>query len=214
MTFQSILPLTSRFRFQLMDDEHPCTPDMFNAVANTVATNVALAPLALTNFTAGVGVVASSNVPRSLQRMRLTLTAARVPVLAANDYGSLSLLTWPNTNLLLVNARADLVGTKDGTGIVAAATPTVALGSAAASNATLSGTMIDTTAAVVMAGTLAAAVQVNGIAASTLRRIAAGASNQVFLNTAIAISADGFIDFTGTIDLDFFDLGLFSSSLT
>lgn len=211
-TFTNLLPLTSRFAFRLMDDEHPCTPDMFNAVALAVDAATAL-PLASTAFTLGTGVTSAAAVqPKSpgIQRMRLTLTAARVVVTAALDYGSLSLMTWPNTNLFVVNARVNLVGTKDGTGIIAAATPTVAAGSVAASNVTLASTMIDTVDSTVMAGTLAAAVQKNGPATKALRPITAGASNQIFLNASIAIAADGFIDFTGTVDVDFIDLGLFS----
>lgn len=218
--FTSLLALTSRFRFQLMDDEHPCTPDMFNAVANAVDSNMALAPLALTNFVGGTGVVASSNVPRSLQRLRLTLTNAVVPLTNALKYGSLSIMTWPNTNILLVNSRESLTVVKDGVGTTAASTPAIAVGSVAASASTLVTTMIDTIDLVTLAGTLSAVAQKNGpnlTQTPNWRRIAAGASNQLFLNGSNAGSgsgADGTLTVSGTIDLDFFDLGLFSSSLT
>lgn len=216
-TFQSLLPLTTRFAFRLMDDEHPCVPDMFNALANTIDKNVALAPLSLPNFVGGTGVVATTNAPRSLQRLRLTVTAAVISLTDALKYGSLSILTWPNTNLMIVNAREDLVVVKDGVGATAASTPAIAVGSAAASVSTLTGAMIDTVDLVTLAGTLSAAAQKNGSAVSTLRRIAAGASNQLFLNASNAGSssgATGTLTVSGTIDVDFFDLGLFSNSLT
>jgi hypothetical protein len=204
---------TSRFSFQGIGGTQTLEPDAYNKVLNKIDSNLpadaSVTAALLTSFATGAAF--TSSVPGStIQRLRVTLTAVRVTITDASAYGSVALFTWPNTNLTLINSRFNLVATKDGTGVTAALTPAVALGSAAASNATLSSTMIDTVDTVTLAGTIAAAAQKNGPATHALRQIVAGASNKVFLNAAVNPAADGYIDFSGTADFDFIDLGNYS----
>jgi len=168
------------------------------------------------NYTLGTGVsiATQANHPWSLWRLRLTLTAALVAATNAQKYGHLTLITWPNSNIFLLNARMNLIGTKDGAQIQAADQPTVAVGSAVASNTTLATTMIDTIGIVTMAATASAVVQKNGPAALASRFIAAGASNIISLNigaTGNTGGGDGSVSFTGTVDLIALDLGTFGA---
>jgi hypothetical protein len=204
---------TSRFAFQLLGNDQVLEPKDYNNILQKVDSNLPANVLASAAFTAGAGVAVATPAPAAVQRVVLTLTAAEVDATFAHKYGGLDIFTWPNTNILLVNAKMNLVATKDGAQIEATDQPTVAVGSVVASNTTLATTMIDTVGVVTTAATLAAAVQKNGPAALAQRYIAAGASNKLFLNigaTANTGGGDGNVKFAGTITLDFVDLGLYS----
>jgi hypothetical protein len=205
---------TANFKFQKIGGSQELEVADHNAMLDILDSQLP-APVDLASvFTAGVGVAVGAPLgSQGIQRVRLTLTAAVVAATNAHKYGSLLLLTWPNANIKLVRARMNLTGTKDGAQIQAADQPTVALGSAAASNTTLATTMIDTADTVTMAATAAAVVQKNGNATQADRQIAAGATNYVYLNigaTGNTGGGDGSVAFTGTIDLFYVNLGTFS----
>jgi len=165
------------------------------------------------NYTAGTGVALTHSHPWAFWKLRLTLTNALITVTNANKYGSLEILDWPNTNLVVLSARMNLTVVKDNVGILAADTPHIAVGSAAASNTTLATTMIDTIEQVTVAGTLSAAAQKNGPHTAGNRYIAAGASNKLYLNagtTGNSGGVDGSLTVSGTIDIFIIDTGTFS----
>ncbi len=150
----------------------------------------------------------------SVQRLRLTLTAVSITVTNAHKYGGTQLFVWPNAAIVVVNARMNLAVTKDGVGILAADAPVIGIGSATASNTTLATTMIDTVDGTAMAGSvLTETVQENGAPTPDVRYIAEGTTNKLFLNagtTGNTGAVDGSLLVSGTIDVDFIDLGLFS----
>jgi hypothetical protein len=137
-----------------------------------------------------------------IRRATLKLSAVVVAVTAALDYGSVKLADLPNGNLLFLGAVANL--TQTSTGIdTSAANVDVAVGTAAASNAVLSGTMlnlvpkIDSTAGGV----------VDGASATANIAVFATSNTDVFLNVAAATTIDGSVIVSGTIDLFYLDLG-------
>jgi len=221
---------TSRFSFQKIGDgvigatagqtavagsgnaAQELEPRDYNAILQTLDNN--LTPTgAVSTFTAGTGVAITSNVGGPGTTLRLTLTNALVTVTNANNYGSLKILTWPNTNLAVLSARFNLTCVKDGTGLLATDTPHVAVGSAAASNKTLATTMVDTVEQVTLAGTLSAAAQQNGPHTAGNRYIAAGASNYLYLNAGVSANGggvDGTLTVSGTVDIFFDDYGVYS----
>jgi hypothetical protein len=203
---------TTRFGFQKIGGAQVAEPRDDDTFKNKVDSNLPDDMLALTANTAGSGVAVTSIKPQAVQRMRLTLTGAVVAVANGDGYGSLAVLTWANRGITVVNARMNLSCVKDGAGYLAASTPSVGIGSAAASNATLATTMIDTVDKVALAGTLTAAAAKNGPVRSTtatVREIAAGASNKLYLNVGGATQAatDATLTVSGTIDVDYIDLG-------
>lgn len=149
------------------------------------------------------------------QKMTLKLDGASLPVLAANDYGSLELLTWPDRNLHLLAVEADLTLVKGGVtnGIVAAKDLDVGMGTAAASNTTLATTMIDIIEKQdVDTDALTVTVKVHTIGQATAtfpKQIADGATNKVFLNVAVigGITADDALSVSGSVDFYVIDLG-------
>ena len=186
------------------------------AIANPPAVQlVALqhdAPL-VPNLTAGV-VIASSYF-KATEKVTLSLTAVRVLITNALAYGGTLLAYLPNTNGVLIGARMNLTGLKDGVAVTAATQPRVGVGTATASNATLSGTMDNilnggNAAGLQMAATLSAALSTtwNANATSTANiNFTPSATTGVYLNATAAPATDGYVDFTGTIDLYYEDLG-------
>lgn len=205
---------TPRFSFQKIGGSQEIEPADYNALLTALDAQVSPIPNTLANFTAGTGAAITSNkVAGSHQMLRLTLTNAVVSMTDALKYGSVRILTWPTTNLLLVNARFNLTAVKDGTGATAASTPALAVGSTAAASSTLATTAIDTIGITTLAATLSAAAQMNGPAALAQRFIAAGATNYLYLNGSNAGSlsgATGTLTVSGTVDCFFSDFGTYS----
>lgn len=205
---------TTNLSLQRIGGAEVIAPDDYNTMLDLLDSNLPGSSIvAATYATLDATVAGTSSGNIQIQKLRLTLTAAVVSATNANKYGSLLLLTWPNSNIKLVRARMNLVGTKDGTQIATGDQPTVALGSAAASNTTLSSTMIDTTDILTLATGLTPAAQKNGNATQADRNIAAGATNRIYLNigaTGNTGGGTGNVSFAGTIDLYFIDLGTFS----
>jgi hypothetical protein len=150
---------------------------------------------------------------RFVRHTRLTIEGATLSIAAADDFGSLLLATLPDSNLMLLAVELDLelVKGEEVGGLVAATDVGVAVGTAAASNATLSGAMIDVLDQVdLTASDASPALQVHSQADATLTypiQIADGASSELYLNAAASITADDALTVTGTVDLYWVDLG-------
>lgn len=159
---------------------------------------------------AGVRLQDSAMVAR---HCRLTLDGLSIAVLAANDYGSAKLLDLPDRNLLLLSVEVDCVVTKAGTtnGIVAATDLDMAIGTAAASNATLSSTMVNVIEKVdIDTDALAVDLEIHSSDQSTAAfplKVVDGASSALYLNLACAITANDSVSVSGTIDIRYIDLG-------
>lgn len=124
-----------------------------------------------------------------------------ITVTQALDYGSVKLCDLPTGTTLILGARANVVASGTGTGFDVANVD-VAVGTAAASNATLSGTMVnvlsklDATAVTgVTQGANSAALEVEGT------------TPDLFLNVAVALTGDGNVRLVGTIEVTYLDLG-------
>jgi len=162
--------------------------------------------------TAGLVTLKSDDVltPR---KMVLQLTDAVLTHTEALDYSSLKLCDMPDSNLLFLAAEVDLECVKGETtnGLEAATDITLALGSAAASNATLSSTMQDIIELDTLTATDASpAWQAHSADQSTIPmpyQIADAATNAVYLNLAAATTADDTLTVTGTVTLIYVDLG-------
>lgn len=136
-----------------------------------------------------------------------------VTVTDALAYGSAQLVDLADTNYIIFAAEADFVCTKDGAGILAAEQPNVAVGTAAASNATLTGAMINVIDITQLAGTLVAAFEEhsNGNASPGLVFLGDAAANQLFLNVAVNPTGDGTLSVTGRFDVYLLDVGNLTS---
>lgn len=165
---------------------------------------------ASSDFTGASGVTAAST-PQQVQKLTLTVAAVAAAVADANDYGSAALVTLPDSNLLIIGCEVDLELTKDGTGYIAGTDLDVALGTAAASNTTLSGTMLDILPKVDLNDSdLTPALQSHSLAATpVLTGVLDGASNIIYFNVAgpTETSEDATVTVDGTIDLYYIDLG-------
>lgn len=162
---------------------------------------------------AGASTVTIGNEFHAVRKARLTLTNFSISVTAANDYGGSKLLDLPDRNLMLLGVEVDCVVTKQGNtnGIVAATDLDMAVGTATASNTTLSSAMINVIEKVdIDTDSLSVAFEAhsNDNATSTFPlRVADGASTALFMNISCAITADSSVTVTGTIDIYYVDLG-------
>ena len=207
---------TPNFSFQRVGAEVVIAPNDYNSILDTLDTQL---PYPVINYatygTPGTGVAGGAASNWNLSRLRLTLTNAVVSVAYANAYGSLKIFTWPNTNFRIQQARANLTIVKDGSVYLAADTPDVAVGTAAASNSTLATTMINVLEQESLAGTLSATYQRLGAhTASAVLDVAAGTTNYLYLNASGAPGAGsgtGTLTATGNVDLFFNDFGLATS---
>jgi hypothetical protein len=148
------------------------------------------------------------------QKITLKLDAVEIAVAAADDFGSVKLLDWPDANLHVLGAEVNLSIVKGGTtnGIVAATDLDIGIGSAAASNATLATTMIDFLEKIdvnddALTVAVTAASTVGQSTATFPKQIADGATNALYLNLAAAITADDTVAVSGTIDIYVVSLG-------
>lgn len=160
-----------------------------------------------------------SNQAVVVRRARLTVSAATLTVLEADDYGSLKLCDLPDRNILLLGVEADLVLTKDGVtnGMVAATDLDVGIGTAAASATTLTSTMINVIEKKDLdANALAVDFEAHSNDNATTvfpLPIADGASSALYLNVVpvLGITADSSLSVSGTVDIWYMDLGNLSS---
>lgn len=160
----------------------------------------------------GMGVDVALLTP---QKLTLKLSSATLSVTAANDYGSLELLTWPDRNLHILGAEFDLTLVKQGNtnGIIATTDLDVGVGSAAASATTLAGAMIDFLEKQDLDdNALSVDLEVHVLGQSTAtfpKQQADGASNKLYLNAVAVggITADSSLSVSGYVDLYVIDLG-------
>lgn len=150
----------------------------------------------------------ASNKSTGINQTVLTLTAQTISVLAAADYGSLLLFTFPASRCQFVGADVQLSSTKTGYADDTDNTDVdIALGSAAASNNTLSSTMVDLVAKVDATGTTVGTIS----AASTPTEAPKfkAASTAVYLNTggALVTTGTGVLALTGTVKIWWIDSG-------
>jgi len=162
---------------------------------------------------AGVSVDKQDDVPAILRKVTIQLAAASVAIAESEDYGSILLVDLPDTNMRVYSVEIDLELVKAETenGLIDTTDLTVGLGSAAASNATLSGTMIDRQEVTALTATDASpAWQDHSAANGTLAvpyEIADAATSKIYLNAAASIAADDTFTATGTITIIYLDLG-------
>lgn len=150
---------------------------------------------------------------RGVRHVRLSLTDVEVTVAAADDYGGTKLADLPDSNLMLLAVEVNLELTKGlaTNGIVGTTDVTVGLGTAVASNATLSGAMVNVLSGAALTATdetpaYAAHSQADGTLSYPVQ-LADSATLALYLNVAAAITADDSITATGTVDLFFVDTG-------
>lgn len=162
-------------------------------------------------LTPTAGVAETFHRVKGLQHVRLTLTNFVVSVLEANDYGSAKLVDFGDTNLLLVGAEANLTLLKGGAvnGIINTKDLDVAVGTAAASNTTLSTTMLNILPKVDCdADTLADVVKSHSLAATPVLTGILEGTPAAYLNVSVigGITASDIVTFSGTLDLFYFNL--------
>lgn len=163
--------------------------------------------------TPGTGAVVESDQLRAVRHLRLTLSGFAVSVAEADDFGGTKLCDLPDSNLALLGVEVDLelVKGEAAGGIIDTTDVNVAVGTAVASNATLSGAMVDVLSITALTATDASpAYQAHSAADGTLAYpigLEDSATLALFLNAAAAITADDTITVSGTVDLYFVDLG-------
>jgi hypothetical protein len=160
--------------------------------------------------TVGTGIT-SANQPLMIRRERITLASYLAAITAALDYSSHELLTFANSNVIILGTVVNVVGVPDGVGVTTIANVDIAVGSVATTSTDFSGAgeddmveKIDLTAGGVGQGDSL------DNATPALLWVGAGASNKVFLNQAVTIGADGSVTYTGYIDVFYADLGVAS----
>lgn len=183
--------------------------DVKNVMADVIfAPNALLAP-------GGNGTVEQTQIHiKGVEKVQLTLTAVKVSITDALAYGSALLGYLPNTNYLFLGGEANFTWAKDGTGIVTGENPKVAVGTAAASNATLSSTMINlinggsggSSLGTGLTGTVKMHSNDN-VTAVPYVGIANSATTGIYLNGAVNPTGDGYVTISGTLSMYFLDLG-------
>lgn len=164
-------------------------------------------------LTPGTGVAATFDRLRATRHVRLTLTGFVVDITAALDYGGTKIVDLPDSNLVLLGIEADLEMVKGEVtnGLEAATDITVAIGTAVASNATLSAAMEDVMDAIAYTASDASpAHQIHSHADAALSYpilLSDAAALALFFNLAATITADDALTISGTIDLYFVDVG-------
>lgn len=157
--------------------------------------------------------VLTTDREKSIRYVRLTLTAFSVAVAESDDYGSTKICDLSDNNLMILSCEATLLLTKGntGNGLVAATDMTVAIGSAAASNSTLSSTMVDVLDLILHTDNQLTHQHdkhsQENTAPNMPLEIQDGAGSALYLNCAASITADDTFTATGTIDLYYVDLG-------
>lgn len=181
--------------------------DLKGPVPNFVfAPNLLLPPLGT--------VTQTLNYANPVHRIQLQLDSARLTITDALAYGSILLGYLPNANLIWCGGEMNLTFVKDGTGIATGDLPKLSLGTAAASNATLSSTMSNlinggSTAGTAVASGLTGSFDIHSCDNATpgLVFMPNSATLGVYLNGAVNPGADGYITLSGVVDMRFIGLG-------
>ena len=151
----------------------------------------------------------------TVRRARLQITGLSISVTAALDYGSAKIVDLPNRNMLIMGVEVDCTVVKGGVtnGLVAATDLDMAIGTAQASNTTLSSTMvnivekkdIDTDALTV---TFQGHSNDNATSVAPFK-VADNASSALYMNVSAPglITANDTLTVTGTVDIYYMDLG-------
>lgn len=164
---------------------------------------------------AGTGTIEQvRSYAEAIQHIRLTLTSVVISITDALAYGSALLGYLPDKNLIFLGGECNFTWIKDGTGIVTGELPKLAVGTAAASNATLSSTMINlinggsggSAVASGLTGSLFISSNDN-VTAIPYVGITDSATTGLYLNGAVNPTGDGTLTVSGTIDMYFIDLG-------
>lgn len=164
------------------------------------------------NPSPSAGIALAMDVPVVMRRQRYVLTNAVVTLAAADDFGSLKICDLPDRNIAIWNA--ELVGSVNFGGDYADGDdPSIGVGQAAASNVTLSSTMVDVIpktdfANITVANSNAIAATKSNPGVAVL--VADAAGNALYLNVgngADQLSDVGTATFNGTLDIWYTDLG-------
>ena len=151
------------------------------------------------NIAIGVTQSAQAALPR---RALFRLENVALAVTAAQDFGSVKLADLPDGNLLVLGCVVDLTFVGAG-GVDTPANVDVGVGTAAASNATLASTMINVCPKI---DSTSGSV-VKGASGTSQLAVLAASSTDLFLNVGVAISSDGSLTISGTVELTYLDLG-------
>lgn len=209
---------TARFGLQKIGGSEIIEPADYNRHLDAIDAQLNSAPHLAADFTLGTGVAFTFERPGGLRALRLTLTNVLLTLAGATTSccANQTLLTWPATsNLAIMGARMSLTCVKDGSILLAADTPKVAVGHAVTALADLSTSNAQSIVqAATLAGTLSALAQQNGQSSPAARFIAKGASNIVNLAAGLTTKVGGTLLINGTVDLFYFEFGNFSTLTT
>ena len=159
-------------------------------------------------LTPGTGVAIGERFGAVIRRTRLVLTSFLVNDVSTSDFGGTSLLTFANTNLLILGAYLSCAVTIAGMTTQACTSLIAAIGTVTTASTTFANAGEKNIIAS-MTGVGAGATGTIGGALGSNVTIAAGASNQLFLNIAQPVtSGTGTATFTGRLDLVYADLGV------
>lgn len=159
------------------------------------------------------GVTLMDDAALAVRKMHLYLDGVTLSVDEGDDYGSFKIADLPDKNLQLVACEVDLELVKGEVtnGLEAATDLDMAVGTAAASNATLSGAMVNVIEKDDLnAADASPAWQAHSAdnASSVLPiHLADGASNALYLNCAASITASDALTVTGSVYLYYIDTG-------
>lgn len=206
---------TPNFAFQRLGELDPSSaviePRDWNKVVDALDSNLPQPAAYAHGITPAAGVTAAAAAAMFLKKVTITVVGKIATVADADDFGSVEILTLPDKNLVFVGAEVDLTLTKDGTGLLAATTLDAALGTAAASNTTLSGLMLNIhPKSDLDADDLAAVWKSHGLATTpVLTGVLDAATNKIYVNVAAVteVGVAGTVTVDGVIDLYFLDLG-------
>ncbi|KKK82801.1 hypothetical protein LCGC14_2799780, partial [marine sediment metagenome] len=149
----------------------------------------------------------------AVRKAVIRLTSVVLTHTEALDYSSVKIANMPDSNILYLGLEVDLECVKGNTtnGLVAATDITLALGTLAASNATLSTTMQDLIELdALTASDLTPAWQAHSQDQSTIPmpyRRGDTATQEIYLNLAASTTADDTLTCTGTVTVFYIDLG-------
>lgn len=156
------------------------------------------------DVTPGTGVTLETQCS-AVKRAKLKLTNFVVTVDADDDFGSTKLCDLPNSNLLILGAMVDLTAVGAG-GFTLEQNLDLAIGTVATASADFSNAGEDNIVAKID-GTAGGVVDGSSISIGALVPIAAGASNDVFVNVATGdIATDGTVTLNGFIVIYYIDI--------
>lgn len=157
--------------------------------------------------TASVTVVEAAKMP---QVVTLTLAAKAVTMDSGDDFGSVELLTLPNTNLLVTACVVDLAAEVSGLATETVETVDYAIGTVATASTDFSNAGEDNLTPKIDGVGAATSGTVKGASSSSTINVlvAAGASNKVYLNVSSPVTTGtATVTVTGTVKLVMLDLG-------